>query len=403
MSHQLSPACGAAPLIRASAEDFDRRVMDVFASLAGGCVPEALRKELTLPVRNEFGPTFGVGLTSAAVTSSSAFLGAVNLARPLLQDLIPAPSQLSLLEEPAVTAAYDDWCSRVDEDDQITLEAALDDADAKLQQKLTRLVYKKMANDLSLGTPRQCALRASLALEGAKAFLNCPPSPGLQTYIDNHSFRVWLQFYIGEPLWNPGRSCPRPKCSVRDIDAHGDHLLHCNHGFSLGNAPLLRRHDGVSASLRHVLRRAGRNPMREKRAALSHSKRPDIRARGERGGVDYLDLVVTHPLASARSCADTASKPDTLLVSAANKKKKKYTNFLAEEAESDATIVPVAISTLGGWHAESRDYFRRAVESIAARSRMPRRFAFQFTFARIAACLVRHNVACLTEGEISMV
>ncbi len=89
--------------------------------------------------------------------------------------------------------------------------------------------------------------------------------------------------------------------------------------------------------------------------------------------------------------------PQSILTSANTRKRNKYHAFLAA-AGAGARLLPIALSTLGGWHEEARAYFDEVCAHIASNSQCPRHYTTAIIFGRVAARLVLLNARSLTEG-----
>lgn len=383
------------PLALPAAEHFDAMLADTLRDLVGGVLPDNLLTELRLPVRTSV-PTFGIGLTSATSTASAAHLASLAGSRWLLDSLLPNPSQRYIVDSPGALLAHADWASRVLADDLLPLETILG-TDAPPQRELARRVTKRTITELAPGDPRRQAHRASLSIHGSKDWLVCRPSPGLFCHIADPDFRLWLRFHCGVRLFNDGMKCPRENCKA-DVDEFGDHLLVCHRRVSPGNAPLHWRHDSLVQIIAATLRRAARNATVEPRGEYAAGReRPDIRADGVHGGTDLLDVTVAHPLTSSARMTQVTRWPQSILTTAMTRKFDKYHDLLAA-AGPQTRLLPLAVTTLGGWHADALKYLDGVCDAIASRTRAPRSYARGIVLHRAAAALVRLNCRSLTEG-----
>ena len=111
-----------------------------------------------------------------------------------------------------------------------------------------------------------------MRLPDAKTWVNCRPSTGYQTYIPNHHFKVWLQYFCQFFLFQPEARCPRPQCAA-PLDTFGDHLLYCERC-----SYKIRRHNAQVQLLAKDLAKAARYFVVEDRPLGRHRERPDIRA-----------------------------------------------------------------------------------------------------------------------------
>ncbi len=387
---RVTPTQQAAP----AAALFDEYIAQAFRSLVGNDLDAELWPELQLPVRSAQ-PTFGVGLSSAAAISSAAYLASVALTQTIVQRFIPSPSQALLSDQPHTKEALQDWHGRIDKGERLSAVDLL--AASPRQKELAAPVFAAAQSRITPGDLRRRAHRASLGLPHAKAWLNCAPSTGMRTYIADRDWRVWMRYHCHLPLFNTGYQCPRRGCDAT-ITAEGDHLLHCLKGVHDRNAPTLWRHDGFVRELSSILAQAARSPKVECRTGAESRLRPDIRATRAGNGHDYFDVAFVNPLTSASRMEKVATTPATVLTSMATKKRAKYDALLGPNGTEDGNLIPVVLSTLGGWSKQADEYFRSVVAFMASRSQTPRSFFFNMTFQRLAACVVRFNVACLSEG-----
>ncbi len=88
--------------------------------------------------------------------------------------------------------------------------------------------------------------------------------------------------------------------------------------------------------------------------------------------------------------------PRTIVTATASKKHARYDCLFGSQGTEDGTLNPVILTTLGGWDSNVDKCFRRVVAGMASQSQAPRSFFNAITFQRLAACIVRLNVACLT-------
>ena len=180
------------------------------------------------------------------------------------------------------------------------------------------------------------------------------------------------------------------------MDAFGDHLLHCPNG-----SPRVWRHDSHKLLLASDLQKAARHPIPEPRTPGMHRVRPDIKALGCNGGTDYYDVVFIHPITPSRMPAVTKN-PTWPLTEARGRKIRHYADFMQAQGPS-AQLVPVPLSTLGGWHPEAYSFVSRLAETIAAKNTVPVPYARYTMFSRYAANLVRNNAVCLLDGFVTEV
>jgi len=360
--------------------------------MVGGALHTDTARELQLPVVSTK-PTFGMGLTSAETISPSAYIASSILVRPLLPGLVPQPSQLALFNHPDLLAAWRAWHTSVG----FLASYSLDDMDRRQlrQSDLATLTHSAIIDALPPGIPRRRAHRNNLGLPEAKRWLSCPPRPALGVHIRDADFILWLKFYCGVPIFEHGVKCPRYGCNS-PVDPFGDHGLSCKHASWSRNAPILRRHDVLVRLLAGLLHRANRAPSVEP-FTLGPRQRPDIRALGTRRARDYLDLVISHPLSCNERITRNITQPGSTVGSAVCKKHTKYADFIA--ADGDAELIPISISTLGGWHEDGHYYFKHIARTIGNKSAAPPSFFSNLVFGRVATQLITLNAACLRAGK----
>lgn len=380
------------PLSAPAAALYDDLITRSFRRRVGGALPAELLPELRLPVCSE-APTFGVGLTSASRTAPSAFLASVAGTAPTLARIFPDTPHEELVDSVHTRAAYAAWSELVAPGAAIPFPNVLGKVGYR-QRQLMEKVHEYAAGDVPETYEHRSAHRAFLGLPGAKDWLACPPTPGTGTNIPDEDFRLWMKFHCGLTLFNDGTPCPRPACG-EILDPLGDHLLHCAHRVAPHNAPRTWRHDSLVVALAATLRRARRNAIVEPRAADSRP-RPDIRTERIGGGTDFLDVSVHHPL-TGPVVPYTVKVPASVLRTAVSHKRSNYRHFI--EAQGDgSTLFPIALTTLGGWEADAREYFREVGRSLATTTRVAHDFSTHLVFGRVSALLVALNCRALTEG-----
>ena len=372
---------------------FDEIMEDALRRLLGGVLDSEMFKELQLPVNDKKDqPTFGVGLTSAANTAAAAFLASASLTKRLCDSFPGTRPNSPLSEDDEVLKSYEIYRGQCAPGKAIPL-AELESDKTPSQKALVARVYEHAIAHLRKGDTRTQAFRASLSLPGSKDWLKCTPSPGLGTYIADRNFRIWFQYFCQVPLFRPDATCHR--CN-KPMDAFGDHLLWCPNGYPRG-----WRHDSHKLLLASDLQKAARHPIPEPRIPGTHGVRPDIKALGCNGGTDYYDVVFVHPITRPRTPV-VLRNPSEPLSEARAEKIRHYANFMTTQGPS-AQLVPIPLSTLGGWHPEAYAFVSRLAETVAAKNTVPVPYAKFTMFSRYAANLVRNNAVCLLEGLVTEV
>lgn len=261
--------------------------------LVGGVLPHDVMRELTFPISSDM-LSFGIGLTSSADIASAAYLASRSLVEPLLNQFLTIPNAATFHTEPLIQQSYGDWMARVD--DQIPLISILH---SKCSQRiLKKPVHAHTLLNLPLGDARRQEFRSSLSALGAKDWLKISPTPGLGTHICNHDFKLWLNFFCRIPLLNAESTCPRCGCKV-GLEKFGDHLLHCQCGFSFDTCPRTRRQDAQVRLVASNLRKASLSPTVDTKS-LEHRSSADIEKIGTTGYSDFLDVTIVHLLAESR-------------------------------------------------------------------------------------------------------
>ena len=74
---------------------------------------------------------------------------------------------------------------------------------------------------------------------------------------------------------------------------------------------------------------------------------------------------------------------------------------MVHEAERDVQLLPVPISTLGGWHPDAHRALCSVATVIAARGMSNFSSVKSILFQRHAALLVTNNARCLVSGLVS--
>ena len=389
------PLLGALP----GARDFDILTADVLRSLASGPIPDAVMREFRLPAKlsSSATPHFGLGLTSATQVASAAYLASLSCTQATASKLVYTGSLRALRNQPYALTAL----ARLQ-----TLagtHATIPDIERfegsagppPTQRELTALIHAGAQTRVSAGDARTQTLRESLALPGAKDWLQCRPCPAAGTHIPDRHFRAWLAYYARAPLRNERVStCPRPKCKEPN-DRFGDHALVCKHSASASYSPHVRRHDQFVRTLARELRRATRAPHIEPRDAYERTgTRPDIAAINDRGGIDAIDVqILTTVLTSMHYAANGGHRPvASRMRSHADFKRTHHATYAQARG---AKVVPILLCTTGGWLPESHRYAERIARDIALHNGEPLSVVKAITFQRFAARIITSSAQSL--------
>ena len=181
-----------------------------------------------------------------------------------------------------------------------------------------------------------------------------------------------------------------PKTTVQCaavMDTNGDHLLYCERG-----PHRIWRHDAHVKLLAGDLAKAARHPVDEERPVERHRERPDIRALGRSGGTELFDVTIFHPLSQAR-IRDAVENPLNLLKAAWTAKVSRYASML-QAAGTGFSLLPVPLSTLGGWHPDAHKALCSLASTIAARGLS--------TFSRARSILFQRHAALLVTNKCSL-
>ena len=178
------------------------------------------------------------------------------------------------------------------------------------------------------------------------------------------------------------------------MDIYGDHLLYCERG-----PHRIRRHDAQVKLLARDLAKAARHPVVEERPVGRHRERPDMRALWRSGGTELFDVTICHPLSQAR-IRGAVEYPLNLLKAAWTAKVSRYASML-QAAGTGFNLLPVPLSTLGGWHPDAHKALCSVASTIAARGLSTFSRARSILFQRHAALLVTNNALRLISGLLS--
>lgn len=300
----------------------------------------------------------------------------------MLQDAIPVDNR-----DTHCMNAYQDWLARANRDVDLSWDI-ISSTNCPSQRELSKRVHNATQRRLPVGNQRTQAFRASLAVTGTTDWLKAQPSPGIGTYIKDRDFRLWFKYYCRIALFNGDEKCPRKGCDAQ-LDQHGDHLLHCPNGMHQSGSPRIWRHNSQVRLLCSDLRKAARQPLLEPREGEQHPSRPDIRTLGCTGGSDYIDVTIVHPLSSQTRINSCITNPEGTLNNAHREKERKHQTFI-ERMGPSSRIVPLPMTTLGGWHSAAHSYVRALADDLASRAMVNRGRCRAALFHRHATRLVTH-------------
>ena len=128
-----------------------------------------------------------------------------------------------------------------------------------------------------------------------------------------------------------------------------------------------------------------------------HGNCNNIRALGRSGGTELFNVTICHPLSQA-GIRDMSENPMDLLKAACTAKVSRYSGML-KESGTRFKLLPVPLSTLGGWHPNAHRALCSVASTIAARGLSTFSRAKSILFKRHAALLVTNNALCLMSGH----
>ena len=138
------------------------------------------------------------------------------------------------------------------------------------------------------------------------------------------------------------------------------------------------------------------HPVVEERPVGRHRERPDIRALGRSGGTELFDDTICDPLNQAR-IRDESQNPLNLLKAAWIAKVSRYSGML-QSGGTRFNLLPVPLSTLGGWHPGAHRVSCSVGTTIAARGVSTFSRARSIFFQRHVALFVTNSALCLISG-----
>ena len=242
-------------LVLDAATLFDDLLQNCLRDMVGGSLSPDVFRKLQLPL-NATTPCFGIGLTSAKYTASSAFLASLGLVRSLHAFMLQATTPAGETGEKHALNSYNDWRARSEPGRDYLMGSYF-----VLELPITTRAFETCAGRNAAATTHwrraHKSLRSSLRVLGAKGWLKAQPSPGLETHIQHRDFRLWFKFYCRIALFNGNETCPRKGCHAV-LDQYGDHLLHCPNGMHHSSTPRIWRHNSQVRLLGSALRKAAR-------------------------------------------------------------------------------------------------------------------------------------------------
>ena len=177
------------------------------------------------------------------------------------------------------------------------------------------------------------------------------------------------------------------------MEVFGDHFLQCEH-----ESYRIWRHDSQVQLLAAGLSKAARHPIVEQRPTGELRQRSDIKALGSRRGTTLYDVTISLPFSAGRLAnAPRAPNPLPVLNAAWASKVSRFRSFMLQVGPR-CSLLPVLISTLGGWHPEAHRAILSFASRIASGAMVQFSRARSFLFQRHTALLVTNNGACLLSG-----
>ena len=321
-----------------AAEEFDGVIRDALEGIIGSPLPPWSWDKATLP------PSLGgLGLRSAVIHAPAAYLGSLGHTRSLVEEILGhKPPTLAHVEEAvaslAASAERPEWVS-LD-----TVNVSL--AQRPLSQAIDHAGFTRLLD--SAPTTRARALCQSSALPKAGAWLGAMPSPALGLHLRDGDCRKSLRYWLGVPLYGSERPCQYVHCRGQ-ADTFGHHQVGCG-----GDGDRIYRHNLLRDALYSVARISALGPLKEVPGLIpgSLSRPADLYLPyWRRGRPAAMDVTVVSPL--QKGLVGRAAETQGHALSVATRRKVREHEDSCQEESID--FVPLAVETLGGWHADAID------------------------------------------------
>ena len=360
--------------IKQACATFDEVIRIALSDVAGGPLPDWSWKKASLP--SSLG---GLNLRQAGLHAPAAYISSLFESRPLVARILgylPAfpPVLLATISALARAAAKDDWNS-------------LEDIDVPLHQRpLSRAIDDASFNSLLGSAPdqRSRALTLSTSLPHAGDWLNVVPSQALGLHLQDHGFRLCLDYWLGLRMSDGSATCQICNRAIA-ADPFGDHQVGCG-----GNGDRIHRHDALRDALFSAAQTAALAPKKEVPALIpgSSSCPADVYlpiwSRGRPAALDITVISTMQPL----TLAGAASTQGHALRVAENRK-------MASHNDACRTVgvdfVPLAVESLGGWSTEANYTINRIGRLVGQRTGSSPAETTRHLFQRLSICLWKGN------------
>ena len=318
----------------------------------------------------------GLGIRSAVVLSSSAFLSSIHGAQDLVSQIL---NDTSLLQrDHLIQRASQLWSRQVGTNVSsvpISQPSLQKSWDSRVAETTYQTLLQSAADDYTR------ARLLAVAAPHAGDWLKVIPASSLGLRLDNEGMRVAVGLRLGANLCTPF-SCTCGK----QVDARGAHGLSC-----VKSAGRQSRHALLNDVVLRAFGRAGIPVSREPTGLIPGSSlRPDgcSVVPWSRGKCIAWDVTCPDTLA-ASNLSGSASLAGHAAEHAAAAKHQKYQQLAASH-----TFLPIAIETLGGINAEALNELNILGSRIIAttgdsRERM-------FLYQQLSMAVQRGNIACFT-------
>ena len=162
---------------RKMAQEYDGNVRDVFQDIIAKTISDSTYRELQLPTRDidEGTPTLGLGLTSAVDISPAAYLSSHSLTTTLRQAMIGQQRSKELAECFYAQQTHVLLTARSPPGSQPPL-ATIGTKPIR-QRTLCAPIFRRVYEKLPESPERTKAFRSTLALPGAKLWIDAQPNP----------------------------------------------------------------------------------------------------------------------------------------------------------------------------------------------------------------------------------
>jgi hypothetical protein len=316
--------------IREAVSSFDILMFEALSDLVGGPLPEWSWSKANLPVS-----AGGVGIRSAPLHASAAFIGSYHQCLPLICEMLghhPAPSIrfASSFADLSLAANQPSWSSLGDIDFPISQRS--------LSRSINQASFDRLLNDAP--DVRSRALALSSAIPHAGDWLNVVPSHSLGLHLHNREFRLCIQYWLGLRMFSESYPCPFCK---HLCDPFGDHHIGCG-----GNNDRIFRHDSLRDILFESARSAALSPKKELPSLIPGSKsRPaDIYLPNwKHSKPAALDVSVISPLQKLTLISSSSIQGHALCIG----EERKCSAHVKPCHDVGVSFIPMIAETIGGW------------------------------------------------------